>query len=315
MTKYYGLIDLDACAFMTASAIEKQYYHLLDVNGKKIKTDFEKVSEVKEWIDEYGLENTQIECYQHTGSFNSYTKTLKQYISNIYDEANLYAHQLYVEKPSSKCFRFPLAVSKPYKGKRSNPLYPRPLLLNKLKEWGVDNLSAIAVSKIETDDALAIKQSKRVDKDSIICCNDKDLLMVQGNHFRLHRDHRDHIRTEGFGEIFLKNNNKDLGGTGNKFFFAQMLIGDKADNYDGLVGCGVKSKWISELMTCDSYKQGLELVIAAYKDKFGDDWYEPLLEQGRLAWMLREPYRKSEANLWHYDPYSGFGKRNKEWLI
>lgn len=115
----------------------------------------------------------------------------------------------------------------------------------------------------------------------------------------------------------------DLKGTGLMFFYAQIIMGDAADNYKGLKGRGLTAAY-EALCNCRTEKDMYMTVLAMYKEVYGTgkhwcphykgtqeyydlhcdvhgtpppDWevwkgrgayltaYDRMLEQGRLAWM------------------------------
>lgn len=126
----------------------------------------------------------------------------------------------------------------------------------------------------------------------------------------------------------------DLKGSGLKFFYAQIIMGDMADNYKGLKGKGMTAAY-ELLNNCTSEKELYFAVLGLYKEVYGKgkhwcahykgredyydlyldvhgtpppDWelwkgrgayltaYERMLEQGRLAWMMT--YR---GDIWRKD--------------
>lgn len=134
----------------------------------------------------------------------------------------------------------------------------------------------------------------------------------------------------------------DLKGSGLKFFYAQIIMGDAADNYKGLPSYGMTAAFNSlnncktekelYLKTLSLYKEhygtgnhwcshykGTEEYYKLYKDVNGvpppdfDIWkgrgayltaYDRMLEQGRLAWMLRykgDIWRKDKGQI--IDPH------------
>lgn len=119
----------------------------------------------------------------------------------------------------------------------------------------------------------------------------------------------------------------DLKGSGLKFFYAQIIMGDVADNYKGLQGKGMTAAY-EALDNCNTEKELYMAVLSMYKDVYGTgkhwcpnfrgtdkyyelytsihgteppEWefwkgrgawltaYERMLEQGRLAWMQTKP--------------------------
>lgn len=102
----------------------------------------------------------------------------------------------------------------------------------------------------------------------------------------------------------------DLKGTGLKFFYAQLLIGDDADNYSGIPGKGPTYAF-DLLDKCTSHKELYETVLGAYKAHYGSGThtahnfrggsmqmtaYQRMLEQGRLAWMQTDKGELWRAN-------------------
>lgn len=114
-----------------------------------------------------------------------------------------------------------------------------------------------------------------------------------------------------------------LNGKGLMFFYAQLIMGDAADNYKGIPNSGQTAAY-NLLVNCKTEKDMYMIVLGAYKEHYGDgkhwcphykgtqdyydlhvefkggipdDWefwrgkgawltaYERMLEQGRLAWM------------------------------
>ena len=90
--------------------------------------------------------------------------------------------------------------------------------------------------EIEADDSMAIEQYALARKGQLskIMTKDKDLNMIDGAH--IDYDTYDEWVNYGFGEIWLDRSGSSakLRGKGTKFFWAQMLMGDKADDIPGL---------------------------------------------------------------------------------
>lgn len=78
-----------------------------------------------------------------------------------------------------------------------------------------------------------------------------------------------------------------LGGTGFKFFCAQVLMGDTVDNYFGLPNFGA-TKALALLDSCQSKEDCLSIVVREYKQVYPDTWKEELTLQGRYAFMQQE---------------------------
>jgi len=90
--------------------------------------------------------------------------------------------------------------------------------------------------EIEADDSMSIRQLEcmREGRVSKIMTLDKDLDMVDGTH--IHYDTFEEWTGSGYGKLWLDRSGKTvkLKGQGKAFFWAQMLMGDKADHIPGL---------------------------------------------------------------------------------
>lgn len=187
-------------------------------------------------------------------------------------------------------FRDKVATVKEYKGNR-----------NPAKPFHYDNLTAYIFGKydvkvavgMEADDLLSVDQWERVrlgELDTIICSRDKDLRITPGLHFGWpcgKQPQYGPCRVTELGEIELKKNGTKLVGTGLKFFYSQVVTGDTTDNYPGLPGGGPALAY-KHLHDAEDEAQLFERVAGLYQKKFGEEWREKMLEQCRLAWMVRE---------------------------
>jgi hypothetical protein len=141
---------------------------------------------------------------------------------------------------SNKGDRYNLAIIKEYQGNRVDK--PKPRYLGIMREWLVKRYPGTLHQFCEADDGMSSAQYAAIARGdrnlSIIASKDKDLNMVPG----LHVDWTNGQITDtwngenDFGEVKLvdTNSGKKLKGYGHKFFWAQMLIGDTADNISGL---------------------------------------------------------------------------------
>jgi hypothetical protein len=207
-------------------------------------------------------------------------------------------------------FRNDIATVKPYKGNRYNPdgsrKIPRPRWFNACRDYLVNTHKAIVVDGQEADDALGITQCKcsaNTKWHSIIVSVDKDLRIIPGLHMSLMTFEIDEVSK--FGDI--KQNGK---GSGLKFFYAQLLMGDSTDNIPGLPkvtqymkdgyseilrlgGCGPKAAY-SVVHDAESEHELYQRVLGCYAAYYGIDKAEgALLEQARLLWI-----RHYDGELW-----------------
>ena len=168
---------------------------------------------------------------------------------------------------------FRLTVDSEYKANRKDTA--KPIHYQAIRDYMVKHLGAEVIEGIEADDKLALCQTE----DTMIATIDKDLLMVAGKHYNFVTGvYRDVTQEEG-----------------NRWFYTQMLIGDKVDNIIGLKGIGpVKAEKI--LSESENWLLTLE---SKYKDYFGEakekgevGWYQRLVQNQELLWMLQSD-RKS----------------------
>lgn len=192
-------------------------------------------------------------------------------------------------------FRHGIAVTKPYKGNRKNE-----------KPWHFNNITAYMHNQyevriqegLEADDLMSIDQAE----DTVICTRDKDLRMVPGWHygwecgaqreFPLQKlDKMGHLRLTAY-----EGKPPKLTGTGLRFFYAQLLMGDSGDNIPGLPRVG-PAKTYEVLGKRPLSEQSLwERVKKLYEDKGKDNEY--LMEQAHLLWMVRELTEEGHPVLW-----------------
>lgn len=243
---------------------------------------------------------------------------------------------------SPKNYRIGVAFSKPYKGQRKSE---KPAFFYELREYLLEKHGAILSNGEEADDLICIEMHKdflKLKEQGVVlgspehkafagcvcCTQDKDLRMIAGWHYQPKTNHHaegvffvDEIgwlepkwkqretKTKGVVDYIDK-----LKGAGLKFFYAQILMGDSADNYGGLKGCGATDAF-RLIDPCKTEKEMYYAVLNAYKEKYGDGEYvknyrggvafctpyQLMLEQGRLAYMQR-----TVGDVWrgqHYCPH------------
>lgn len=212
--------------------------------------------------------------------------------------ASVYATEhpiLYLTGKSN--FRHDIAKQQEYKGgrKAQKPFHWKYIRSYMEAAWG-----AIVVDGMEADDAICIEQTKRLHlKDTIICSRDKDLRQCPGFHYTWECGKQGQCGPEWVDELgYLKlKGPKKVIGTGLKFFYSQVLTGDSTDTYGGLPGCG-PIRAFAILNECNSDEEMYNVVLEAFQFKYGEEAEERLLEQGRLAWMVRELDEENKPKMW-----------------
>jgi len=224
-------------------------------------------------------------------------------------------------------FRDDIATLQRYKGSRYDKdgkrITPQPFWLKEVREYLQYKWNCILEDKQEADDALGIAQMsyQKQGIESIISSIDKDLWIIPGLHHNMNSGEVGLV--DEFGWLDL--NKGKAHGAGLKFFYAQMLMGDRTDWIIGLpkITEEIKERWPSVrrggcgptaafriLETAETEKECLEKVIFCYLSYWRDNSYThwrtnilyeaghitalgQLIEQGRLLWM-----RQCEGELW-----------------
>ena len=105
-----------------------------------------------------------------------------------------------------------------------------------LETYGNAHTTPMPQWYMEADDSMSIRQRECIAEGRVskIMTLDKDLDMVPGTH--IHYDTYEEWTGSGFGKIWLDKSGSQtqLKGQGTAFFWAQLLMGDKADNIPGL---------------------------------------------------------------------------------
>jgi 5'-3' exonuclease len=208
-------------------------------------------------------------------------------------------------------FRIEVAQKKGYKAGRDKP---KPHHYENIKQYLIWEYGAQVIEGIEADDAICIYQTEALARGeaTIICTRDKDLRQCQGWHYGWECGKQAEfgpVLVEGFGELKASyypddhkaaGKMKDLKGTGNKWFLAQLLMGDAVDNIPGLPKYGM-NKVLYILDSITSYEEGIEAVIAHYQKSYEDGWKKELLEQAQLVWMIRERDENDKPVMWRLE--------------
>jgi hypothetical protein len=210
---------------------------------------------------------------------------------------------------SDKGGRGAIALLKEYQGNRKGK--PKPANLHIIRDWLGRAFPATQHQLCEADDGMSSAQYAAIEAGqrnlSIIASKDKDLNMVPGLH--LNWDTGEIIDAPNYGKLHVRvrpSGGKVLDGYGRVFFWAQMLMGDAADNTSGLPAviqmlgkpskCG-PMKALDILSGCrndkdayetvrDLYKRyGADIGFVNYRDQTPVQWGRALLSEAQLVWM------------------------------
>lgn len=197
-------------------------------------------------------------------------------------------------RDSDKHGRFRVKASKPYQGNRKNK--SKPPLLEPLRELVADNstwlddYSVLLHRELEADDGM-IQDAYRLGDNGVICSEDKDLRMTPYPYYEIDRGQVQPGQQVGWVSIkHTPSGTPKLTGQGPLFFWAQMLMGDTADNVQGVARyngklCGAVGAFdVLKDVTC--INDAANIVLDAYREI-----NQNAVAEGWLLWLTR----------WHKD--------------
>lgn len=175
-------------------------------------------------------ETTMVDIVTHTDDF----------VNQIMDYCGATSYCIHLTK-GDKGGRAKQALLKPYQANRKDKEVPR--MLYKTRAYYAEELNSFVCEIGEADDSLAYalyaaRLAGNSDK-AVMVSQDKDLRMCEGLHMDWMTGQLFEVDT--FGKLYIETKvNKDgkktkkIRGCGGIWFFAQLLMGDRADNICGL---------------------------------------------------------------------------------
>lgn len=253
------LIDADILVYSCAFAAQKTLYFYKGVT-------FPCADDCKAWCSENQLDyatlrksgeiTTRVEVLPSKVAKTVYTSRLKQYIHRCGG-----SHVKFFLSGDGN-FREQVAVTKPYKGNRTQPKPEHYLLM---RDMVLGERDVTLTTGIEADDAIGIAMGQ-IPKAAVLS-TDKDLTQIAGRHYNWDHNSR-----------FSISKREAL-----RAFHVQALCGDATDNIPGLPGVG-RIKAAKMLEGCTSPKHEWDKVLEAYSEQ-GMDYLE---EQATLVWILKQ---------------------------
>ena len=201
---------------------------------------------------------------------------------------------------SLKAGRGSIIAAKPYQGNRTGKA--KPALLEAVRQAVSDPANCLPEytvelhRNLEADDACMIDAYRLRDK-GVLCSADKDLKLSPYPYYS--RSTGQVMAGAGFGYVELEQTPSGIvkmGGAGRKFFWAQMLMGDAADNVRGLaLYQGKPIGAVTAYQVLSACKDDESAVANEVLDLYAQIDQNPLPE-GWLMWLLRTP----DDNFWRY---------------
>ena len=287
-----ALIDGDILVYRCGFAAEKQRVKITFKDGTK---DDLLASEYRKSNQEYRDKIESTERYTAPEPIENALFTTKRVIQKILNTVGTDSYQVYLTSDDKSNFRFKLATIKEYKGNRKNS--KKPIHYQAIRDYLIQYHDAEVVSGMEADDAMGIAMCNGCGH-KICCTIDKDLRMIPGLHHHLDWDKQglpkiEKIEDPGFVRLeTTRTGRHKLWGGGMLWFYAQMLLGDSADNIPKIPKMGpVSVHAILKDKTADEAKQE---VVGVYNEHFlkkGHTLPEIcaiLKEVGSLLWIRRK---------------------------
>lgn len=229
---------------------------------------------------------------------------VKKTINDMCEKFNTDNIKVFLTSQDKSNFRFNVARTQPYKGNRDKKYNPKaadkPIHYNNLRRYILSNYNSVEIFDQEADDAMAIAQMVHIDDpyfETVICTIDKDLWQIPGKNYNFVTEELITVKDPGHLELISSEEGnkikRKLIGSGYKWFYAQMLLGDSADHIPGLRGYGpVKVfKHLQDLNTeLDLWHEVRRLYLDhLVEDSLKDESivYDRLYEVADLLWMRR----------------------------
>lgn len=172
---------------------------------------------------------------------------------------------------SNDCTAFRKQAYSDYKANRKAP---RPIHYEALRQHLITDHGASVSTTIEADDAIGIDAGNN--SDCVIVSIDKDLLQIPGKHYNFVKQQFTTVNAH----------------SGMRFFYKQLLMGDKADNIKGVAGIGeVKAERI--LNSSEDYceEAWFNIVRATYNND------EEMWHNGECLLILQKPFPQGTWSL------------------
>jgi 5'-3' exonuclease len=191
-------------------------------------------------------------------------------------------------------FRHSASITKVYKGHRTSD---KPPYFYKVRDLLVSKYGFVFANGVEADDVVAILATRinalnnelngldiKPIPRTIIASIDKDLLQVNSFHYNL-KSHDLVLVSDETSELDLTSKKK-LKGSGYKLLYAQMLMGDSADNIPGLPKYG-PVKAYNLINDCVDRDECKKVVMEEYEKVHGENAIKNLQETFSLVYILR----------------------------
>lgn len=320
--------DLDIALFKASSSAEKIQYIYYD-NDKEVAR-FDSADAGKKWVEEvetfsvdfqFGFEGdtenlTREVEYIDLGAEKGY-EVLDHILEEYQKEAGTPVFNGYISAATgAEVFRHKVATLKKYKGTRAGR---KPLHLEAVREYALTKSFIKQVpSYLECDDYVQAYAQKKGETGQLLSL-DKDSLTAVGC-WVLNTNYFDEAIFSDPNTLgFIEKSGDNVRGIGYLFFMGQQIFGDTSDSVTGVPKAG-KAKALEVLKPFNNspvnkLPEALLEVAKLYKKAYGDrhtykhwetgesitrGWYEMMLEQSQLLYMLKGSKDSVEKSILKY---------------
>lgn len=262
------LIDGDVLVYASAFGAQKARYSL-DVEGEDIRqfdnaADCTAYIKAKELTPEQWTRNKHVDVLPESAAISC----CKNMLASV-KEAVKHDHcTIFLTGKRVKNFREEIATLAPYKGNR---VAEKPVHYELATNYYLNLPNVIVAQGEEADDLLGI-HSTEIGDGAIIASIDKDLRMIPGKHYEWNNKKK----------FTVSDDDAD------RWFWMQMLMGDRADNIPGIKGIGPVAA-LAAFENAPDRQSRSGVIEQEYRMHYGVKWLEAANEVGKLLWMRRKP--------------------------
>ena len=290
--KLHGLYDSDQSVYMAGFGAAVVTYQVL-LDGQLVHEE-QYMKDAKEFVavaigeNDVNPDSITIEKHVDPAPLAHSLHNLKVIVEGAIADSKCDTYMMYLSK--GRTFRDDITRNAEYLYNGKNKLYKgnrldveKPKFYNQMVDYLVKNYGARVCEGIEADDAVAIQQSRYLDRSklSILISADKDLNTVPGLHYNPQKKVSYGVSVDEADE----------------WFWCQMIMGDTADNITGLPRKGKMAAY-KLLQDCAGHEERRKVVMDAYFEHYKDLEFsvvqEIIQDTSNLLHMLRE-YKKDDA--------------------
>jgi hypothetical protein len=261
----HALVDGDLIVYASAHANDGSAWYWIDDEGNAFEFRYKK--DAIAYLKDNGLEDYVDDLVQafHPLPVHYVYADIDRQMNYILESCNTDRFTVYLTGKNN----FRKELTDTYKAHRKEQRKPEHF--QAAFDYMINMWDAVVVDGMEADDMLGIEQ--QYDGSTIICTKDKDLDMIPGWHFNFGRDEMYNVTRD----------------EGRKFFFTQLITGDRADNIWGIPGMGPKKaeKFLDSLDP-NEWSEAIKDLYEQHAPPEVEDAYELFTTNWQLLRILEE---------------------------